>query len=48
MTEGTDFLSLADLLDIAAGILPTVEIRDAGLLESAAARPRTKPFAASP
>lgn len=41
MTEGTDFLSLADLLDIAAGILPTVEIRDAGLLESAAARPRT-------
>jgi death on curing protein len=43
VTPGRDFdyLSFDDLLEIAAGILPRVEIRDRGLLESAAARPRT-------
>jgi death-on-curing protein len=42
--SGTDFLSVRDLLDIAAGILPTVQVRDVGLLESAAARPRITVF----
>lgn len=36
----TDFLSLEDLLEIAQGVLPAVEVRDIGLLQSAAARPR--------
>jgi death-on-curing protein len=36
-----DYLTEADLLEIAAAILPAVRIRDAGLLASAAARPRT-------
>lgn len=40
----TDFLTLEDLLDIAAGVLESVEIRDIGLLESAAARPRASAF----
>lgn len=40
----TDFLTLEDLLEIAAGVLVTVEVRDIGLLESAAARPRASPF----
>ena len=39
-----DFLTTRDLLDIAAGILPKVQVRDAGLLESAAARPRITVF----
>jgi death-on-curing protein len=42
--SGTDFLSVRDLLDIAAGILPTVQVRDVGLLESAAARARITVF----
>jgi death-on-curing protein len=40
----TDFLSLEDLLEIAQGVLGAVEIRDIGLLESAAARPRASAF----
>jgi death-on-curing protein len=40
----TDFLSIDDLLEIAHGILPRVEIRDVGLLDSAAARPRASVF----
>ena len=40
----TDFLSVDDLLEIAAGVLPEVMIRDLGLLASAAARPRTTVF----
>ena len=40
----TDFLTLEDLLEIAAGVLATVEVRDIGLLESAAARPRASAF----
>jgi len=39
-----DFLTTRDLLDIAAGVLPAVQVRDAGLLESAAARPRITVF----
>jgi death-on-curing protein len=39
-----DYLSVDDLLEIAAGILPEVAIRDAGLLASAAARPRQSAF----
>lgn len=41
-----DYLSLDDLLEIASGILPTVEIRDVGLLAAAAARPRSSAFGA--
>ena len=40
----TDFLTLEDLLEIAAGVLASVEVRDIGLLESAAARPRASAF----
>lgn len=44
MTAAVDFLSLEDLLEIAHGILGSVEVRDIGLLESAAARPRASAF----
>ena len=44
MTSPTEFLSLEDLLDIAAGVLGAVEIRDIGLLQSAAARPQASAF----
>ncbi len=40
----TDFLSLEDLLEIARGVLPEVQIRDIGLLESACGRPQTTVF----
>lgn len=40
----TTYLSVDDLLEIAAGILPEVAVRDLGLLASAAARPRTTVF----
>lgn len=40
----TEFLSLEDLVEIARGVLSSVEIRDIGLLESAAARPRSSAF----
>jgi death-on-curing protein len=40
----TDFLTVEDLLDIAEGVLPEVQIRDLGLLESACARPQTTVF----
>ena len=36
----TDYLSLDDLLEVAAGVLPEVAVRDVGLLASAAERPR--------
>jgi len=39
-----DFLTLSDVIDIASGILPSVDIRDLGLLESAVARPRISVF----
>jgi death on curing protein len=40
----TQFLGLEDLLEITAGILPEVVVRDHGLLASAADRPRTSVF----
>lgn len=36
-----DHLSTEDLLEIAAGVVHDVQVRDLGLLASAAARPRT-------
>lgn len=39
-----DHLSVDDLLEIAAGILDEVAVRDMGLLASAAARPQTTVF----
>lgn len=39
-----DFLTVEDLLDIAAGVLEEVAVRDAGLLAAAAARPRVTVF----
>lgn len=46
MSSGTpiDYLSLDDLLEIAAGVLDEVQIRDLGLLASAAARPAMTVF----
>jgi death on curing protein len=38
------YLDLDDLLHIAARTLGDVQVRDAGLLESALARPRSTPF----
>lgn len=40
MTEEIDYLDVGDLIEIASGILGGVPLRDAGLLASAAARPR--------
>jgi len=39
-----DHLSTEDLLEIAGGIIKDVQVRDLGLLASAAARPRTTVF----
>jgi death-on-curing protein len=39
-----DYLGLDDLLQIAAGILPEMAVRDAGLLASAVGRPRACVF----
>ncbi len=44
MTVGLDYLSLDDLLEIAAGVVDEVAVRDLGLLASAAARPRVTAF----
>ena len=44
--SGVDYLSVDDLLEIAAGILGRVEVRDPGLLASAAARPASTVFGA--
>lgn len=41
-----DFLGVEDLLEIATGVLGEVQLRDAGLLASAAARPQTSVFGA--
>lgn len=40
------YLDLDDLLHIAARVLPSVDVRDLGLLESALARPRAIAFGA--
>jgi len=39
-----DHLTTEDLLEIAAGVIMGVQVRDLGLLASAAARPRTTVF----
>lgn len=41
-----DYLSVDDLLEIAAGVVDDLRVRDAGLLAAAAARPRTTVFGA--
>lgn len=40
-TPPVDYLSVEDLLEIAAGVIGDVVVRDVGLLASAVARPRT-------
>lgn len=45
-SEPIDYLSVDDLLEIAAGIIGRVDIRDVGLLASAAARPAAAVFGA--
>lgn len=40
----TDLLALEDLLKVAAGVLDEVQVRDLGLLASAADRPQTTVF----
>jgi death-on-curing protein len=42
--EHVDFLSIEDLLEIAAGIIEEVTIRDSGLLAAAAGRPHVTVF----
>lgn len=44
MTEETDFLTIDDLIEIGHGVLGAVEVRDAGLLESAVMRPQATAF----
>ncbi|MGI8731643.1 MAG: type II toxin-antitoxin system death-on-curing family toxin [Solirubrobacteraceae bacterium] len=39
-----DFLTVEDLLEIASGVLDAVEVRDIGLLQSAAGRPQATVF----
>lgn len=39
-----DHLTIEDLLEIAAGVVEDLQVRDLGLLASAAARPRTTVF----
>ena len=42
--EEIDYLSVEDLLEIAAGVIEHVVVRDAGLLAAAAARPQITVF----
>jgi death-on-curing protein len=42
--EQIDYLTVEDLLEIAAGVLDKVELRDVGLLAAAASRPRVTAF----
>ncbi len=42
--EHIDYLGVEDLLEIAAGIIDGVAVRDAGLLAAAAGRPRVTVF----
>ena len=45
MTDGRiDYLTEADLLEVALGVVGDVTVRDRGLLASAAARPQTSAF----
>lgn len=41
---GIEYLSVADLLEIAVGVIGDVAVRDRGLLASAAGRPQTTVF----
>lgn len=41
MTADIDYLDLQDLIEIGKSLIPGFQIRDEGLLESAARRPRT-------
>lgn len=43
-TEDVDYLTVDDLLEIAAGVLGEVPVRDAGLLAAAAGRPQVTVF----
>jgi death-on-curing protein len=43
-SEAIDYLAVGDLLEIAAGVLDDVAVRDVGLLAAAAARPLTTVF----
>lgn len=43
-SNAVDFLSIDDVLEIAAGVLPAVLVRDAGLLASAVVRPQMTVF----
>lgn len=43
-----DYLTVEDLLEIAAGVLDEVQLRDAGLLASATARPAMSVFGEDP
>jgi len=45
-SEAIDYLTVDDLLEIAAGVLLRVEVRDVGLLASASARPTAAVFGA--
>jgi death-on-curing protein len=45
-TDSLDYLSVDDLLEIAAGVIGEFAVRDPGLLASAAARPRASAFGA--
>ncbi len=42
--DEVDYLSVEDLLEIAAGVIDHAVVRDAGLLAAAAARPRVTVF----
>ncbi len=44
MNREVNYLSIDDVILIANGVLPEVVIRDAGLIESAVARPQTTVF----
>ena len=44
MIVAIDYLLLDDLLEIGRAIIPNFQVRDIGLLESAAARPQTTIF----
>ena len=42
--EAVDFLTVEDLLEIAAGVMESVAVRDLGLLAAAAGRPQVTVF----
>ena len=43
-SQDIDYLSVEDLLEIAAGVMDHMAVRDAGLLAAAAGRPRVTVF----